>query len=93
MTAPPGNAKLVLRHGVCEIVINGTDFANSITGLELKAGVGLVPQLDISLLLYEIDVDGDVKISVPRDVRAKLLALGWMPPDVQIGELVARDGA
>lgn len=85
MTAPPQHAKLVLRAGVAEILINGTEFAKSITGLTLKAGVGLVPQLDLSLLLYEIEVDGDVRITVPSDSRDKLLALGWTPPpEVQL---------
>lgn len=73
-------ATLVLRPGVEQIVIEGTDIAGSVQALDLHADPRSVPQLQLHLSVGDVLVNAEVSVTIAdRDARA-LIALGWTPP-------------
>lgn len=73
-------AKLVLRPLRSEIVVDGTDIANSVTAITVRASVGEMPRLELELMVPEIEVEGEVRVYMLDGTREGLLALGWTPP-------------
>jgi hypothetical protein len=68
--------------GTAEVLLNGQDIANALTGLTLDMGVGKVPTATLDLLLIDTTKvqDAETRIFIPDATREALLALGWTPP-------------
>lgn len=67
-------------HG--RVYIDGTEL-QGIRGLDLKARVGNVATLELDLITYEAEVDGDLRVIVPEETRQTLVVLGWTPPTAE----------
>ncbi|MFJ2029439.1 hypothetical protein [Streptosporangium sp. NPDC087985] len=44
------------------------------------AEIADLPGLTVDLLMHEVEVDGEMVVSVPDRTRDALIALGWTPP-------------
>ncbi|MEV1202801.1 hypothetical protein [Microbispora rosea] len=51
-----------------------------VRGINLDASARHTPRLVVDLLMHEIEVDGEMTVSVPDKTREALVALGWTPP-------------
>ena len=51
-----------------------------VTGISLDATVDSTPRLTVDLNLHQVDIEGDMAVTVPEKTRAALVALGWTPP-------------
>lgn len=73
------HAKLNLTPGGGTVEVNGEPL-KGVRNVSLTAGVNAFPALTVDLLLHEVEVNGEVLITVPEKTAASLLALGWTPP-------------
>ncbi|MFU0241676.1 hypothetical protein ACKI1J_38800 [Streptomyces scabiei] len=64
------------------IEVGGHDISNAVRGFTLTSEVGHMPGILLDLLVFtgETEVQGDVKVHVPDETTAALVALGWTPP-------------
>jgi hypothetical protein len=68
--------------GLGSLILAGIDCSNAVRGFCITSVVGDVPKLEITLNMAEIDTSwGDVKVILPQETRAALIALGWTPPE------------
>lgn len=65
-----------------EVLIDGHDIANSLTGLTLSMGANQPTVATLDLLIPDVTElhDTETRIHVPLSTRAALIALGWTPP-------------
>ena len=64
------------------VEVGGHDISNAVRGFTLTSEVGRMPGILLDLLVFtgEAEVEGDVKVHVPHETAAALVALGWTPP-------------
>lgn len=74
---------LSLRPGSGVIALDG-EALNGVRGLDLSATAGEIPSLTVELLVNEVEVDGEMTVTVPDATREALIALGWTPPSAQL---------
>lgn len=58
-----------------------------IRNLTLTSGIGNIPVLTLELLMHEVEVDGELIVTVPDKTRDALVTLGWTPPSDSPGAL------
>ncbi|GAA2825284.1 hypothetical protein RMN57_13200 [Kitasatospora sp. CM 4170] len=75
-------AHVALRPGRGTITVDGTEL-RGVVACEIRGHVQEVPTMVVALALHEIEVDGQMSISVPPNTAASLVALGWTPPPGQ----------
>lgn len=80
--AKPRTARIKLTPGGIdsEVEIDGHRLTG-ITGVIIGAHVNEMPAMSLDLLVHEIEVDGEMVVTVPDKTRSSLIALGWTPPD------------
>ena len=72
-------AKLKLQVGRGTVEVDGQEI-EGVRELSIDAGVGEIPTLRLDLLVHEIEVDGEMIVSVPDSTREALIKLDWTPP-------------
>jgi hypothetical protein len=55
----------------------------SVRAVTISGSVTDLPRLTVELLLHEVEVDGDMLVTVPPRTAESLVALGWTPPEGQ----------
>ncbi|MER7363587.1 hypothetical protein [Nonomuraea wenchangensis] len=75
------NARLHLTPGFLgsEIEINGVRIPH-VRNVHLDAEPHNLPALTLDFVLREVEVDGEMVVTVPEKTHAALVALGWTPP-------------
>lgn len=61
------------------IEVDGQEL-HGVTAVVASAAVDERPQLVVQLLLQEIEIDGEMTVTIPDDTAEALAALGWTPP-------------
>lgn len=51
-----------------------------VRGFHVAAAVNEKPRLVLDILMHEVEVDGQMTVTVPDRTKAALSALGWTPP-------------
>jgi hypothetical protein len=62
------------------IEIDGTRVEGSVERLTLEGSAETRPRLLLSLIVNEIEVDGEMQVLIPGSTHQALVALGWTPP-------------
>jgi hypothetical protein len=74
--------------GYGKIEINGVDIAGGVSSVGFSAGHGLVPTLELDLVIGRgADIESPVHVVLPEETVAALIALGWVPPEEVINQL------
>lgn len=55
-----------------------------VRGVTLTHKVRRTPTITVDLVMHEIEVDGEMTVTVPDKTREALIALGWTPPGEEI---------
>lgn len=74
---------LTLRPGSGVVALDG-DPLDGVRGLDLSAEAGEIPRLTLDLLVNEVQVNGEMTVTVPDATREALIALGWTPPSEEL---------
>lgn len=74
------NVRLSLDGARNMVEVNGTDITNGILAVDVHTEGMDVPRVTLSLLTGEVEIDGEVRVTVPEKTHAALVALGWTPP-------------
>jgi hypothetical protein len=61
------------------VYIDGSEI-EGVRGFTLSAFAGDVARLDLDLITYEAEVDGELRVMVPEVTSKALSKLGWTPP-------------
>lgn len=70
----------------CRVVVDGCDLSAGISGISLDAPMGAVPKLTLTLPLMDAaTIDGEMRVMIPEETRATLIALGWISTHEIIG--------
>lgn len=64
-------------HG--RVYLDGTEL-DGVRGLNLATRAGDRATLELDLIAYEAEVDGEMRVIVPDATRETLVRLGWTPP-------------
>lgn len=70
------------RDGRGTIEVNGQAL-HGVRGLTVTSEAGGVPHLTLDFVIYELELDGELVVTVPPKTAASLVALGWTPPEGQ----------
>lgn len=75
------NAKLHLTPGIVgsSIEVDGHRLTG-VHGVTVVANDKSVPKIFVDFVVHEIEVDGELVITVPDRTQNSLIALGWTPP-------------
>jgi len=61
------------------IEVDGRELSG-VTDVRIYAGLNGAPTLELDLVAYEIEVDGELQTTITTPARETLIALGWTPP-------------
>lgn len=79
--SPPRSARIAWdRPGLASIAIGGVEIAKDVTEAQLTLNGTSFPRLQLSLDLFDGEVDGEVEAELPQGLVKVLHALGWTPP-------------
>lgn len=73
------NARLVLGYGTGTVDLDGHEIPG-VRSLTLNAGVNEITELELELVVREVEVDGEVIVTIADETREVLTRLGWTPP-------------
>lgn len=65
-------------HG--SLVLDGKELSSAVVGITLSSRPGDGTYLQLDLAALDVVVEADANVTVPEDVRAALVSLGWIPP-------------
>lgn len=68
------------RAGVTRVEVDGLDVASAALGADLRFRSGQTPRLVLDLSVDDVEVEGEMVVSVPEGTAAALVRLGWAPP-------------
>lgn len=66
--------------GESRIEVDGREL-EGVSDIRVHASAQGAPTLELDLVSYEIEVDGEMQTVLPDSTRDTLIALGWTPPD------------
>lgn len=72
-------AKIALSPGAGSVEIEGEQLSG-VRAVTVKGTPGEIPQLVVELLIFDLEVDGEMGVEIPRETHATLRRLGWTPP-------------
>lgn len=77
------HVKIAGDHRKSVVEIDGIDIGRGVNAVSIDMAPGVLPQITLSLVVYETEVeaDADVQVVMTAGARAALIALGWTPPE------------
>jgi len=65
------------------LVVDGVDLSRGVKSAQLRLAAGELPTLIVDPIIFRLDeVDLEAaRVVVPDEVAARLVALGWTPPE------------
>jgi hypothetical protein len=67
-------------HGTRGSVCIGGSEIEGVRGFTLSGAAGRPARLDLDLIVYEAEVDGELRVVIPEATQRSLVELGWTPP-------------
>ncbi|MGW4810543.1 hypothetical protein ACWEPB_02710 [Kitasatospora cineracea] len=64
------------------VTVSGAEL-HGVRAVTVEAGAGEVTRLTVELAIYEVEIDGEMVVTIPPKTAANLVALGWTPPPGQ----------
>ncbi len=63
------------------VEIGGHEISGCVGRVHVAAAPGSIPRLVLDLAVLEMEVDGEMTVTIPAETRTALIALGWTPPE------------